>query len=102
MPVMVKRQHAREWQSRVKLRPTGPRGAGMTRRPKRIPGQRNPTLDPTEIRHIQNAASASGGMSDNVAAIRAWRAAFSAWDWWQQRRRKRKAIAAYQGTEREQ
>lgn len=72
----------------------------MSRPSKRIPGQRNPTLDSTEAFHIQNAHSASDGGSDNFAAIRAWRGFFAAWDWWQLRRRKRKAIAAHKASRR--
>jgi hypothetical protein len=73
----------------------------MARPRKRIPGERNPTVDLTEVHHIQNAASA-GARSGDFAAIRASRAAFAAWDWWRQRRRKRKAIAAYKASKRHQ
>jgi len=66
---------------------------------KRIPGERNPDVDATEAHHIQNAASASAGAGagDFGAGV-----AFAAWDRWRQRRRQRKAIAAYEASKREQ
>lgn len=73
----------------------------MTQRRRRIPGERNPEVDFTEVHHIQNAASA-GASSSDFAVMRAWRGAFAAWDWWRQRRRKRKAMAAYEASQREQ
>ena len=72
----------------------------MTPSPKRIPGERNPEVDPTEAHHIQNAAS-SGASSSDLAAVRAWRAATEARDRLRQWRRKRRAIAAYEASKRE-
>jgi hypothetical protein len=72
----------------------------MTQRPKRRPGDRNPEVDPTQAHQIQNAAS-MGASSGDFAALRAWRAVFKAWDWLRHRRRKRKAVAAYEASKRD-
>jgi hypothetical protein len=72
----------------------------MTPSPKRIPGERNPEVDPTEVHLIQNAASSGAGSSD-LAAVRAWRAAREARDRFRQWRRKRRAMAAHEASKRE-
>lgn len=71
----------------------------MTEPSKRIPGERNPTVDPTEIHQIQNAANASAGASpgDFGAGL-----VIAAWDRWRQRRRQRKAIAAHKASKRKE
>lgn len=71
----------------------------MTQPRKRIPGERNPEVDSTEVHHIQNAANASAGASsgDFGAGL-----AIAAWFRWRQRRRQRKAIAAYEASKRNQ
>ena len=71
----------------------------MTRPRKRIPGERNPQMDSTEVNLIQNAvnASAGAGSGDFGAGV-----AIAAWARWRQRRRQRKAIAAYEASKREQ
>lgn len=72
----------------------------MTPRPKRIPGERNPEVDPAEVHQIQNAAS-SGASPSDLAVVRGWRAATEARDRWRQWRRKRRAMAAYEASRRE-
>ncbi len=68
----------------------------MAQRRKRLPGERNPEVDGTEVFLIQNSALASPGPSQRIEIARY---AFAAWDRWQERRRMRKAIAAHRASE---
>ena len=71
----------------------------MTQNPKRIPGERNPEIDPSRARLIQEAHNASAGAGSGDLGLRA---ALDAWSRWRQRRRVRKAIAADEQSKREQ
>ena len=71
----------------------------MTQPRKRIPGERNPEVDPTQAHLIQNAhnAAAGAGAGDFGAG-----AAIGALLRWRQRRRQRKAAEAYRASKGEQ
>jgi hypothetical protein len=71
----------------------------MPQPPKRIPGERNPGVDPTQARQIQNATNASAGAGGGDFGAGAVIAAFIRW---RQRRRQRKAIAAHEAAKRDQ
>lgn len=70
----------------------------MAQQRKRIPGERNPEVDGTEVFLVQNTAHASAGTRRGLEIVRP---AFAAWGWWQGRRRKKKAIAAYRASKGE-
>lgn len=70
----------------------------MVQRPKRIPGEANPDVDPTAAHLIQNAESSAPGEGAGDYGVRA---AIQAWGRWVQRRRQRKAIAAYKASKRQ-
>lgn len=69
----------------------------MSQSPKRIPGERNPEVDPSKARLIQNAhdASAGAGSGDFGAGV-----AIEAWIRWRQRRKQRKAITTHKESKR--
>ena len=68
----------------------------MTQQPKRIPGEQNPSADPSDAHRIQNAASASAGAGSGDLGVAA---AIGAWRRWRARRRHRRAVQAH-GTQR--